>query len=288
LENSTNENEKALLPAGENNNTLLPVSSDFVFKLIFGDARNIDVLAEFLKSVLRLSEDEYSHLTIIDPHVKKESEDDKYGILDVKAHTKNKKVIHIEIQLKIFKEMQARVIFGQSKMVTEQIKSGQGYSVIKPVISIIIAGENFVQDDNEANNTRYHYQFRHRTEDGIEFTDLIETNVLELSKLPTNEEDTDLWYWMKFIKSDDKEVLNMIAERSPQMKKAVGVLKELSADERTRMLYEAREMARMDGEARVRDGIIGVAKNFLNLGLPTEQIAAGTGLTYDEIESLRT
>jgi len=43
----------------------------------------------------------------------------------------------------------------------------------------------------------------------------------------------------------------MLAERNPQMKKAVGVLKELSADEVTRMLYEKREMARMDLESRI-------------------------------------
>ena len=35
------------------------------------------------------------------------------------------------------------------------------------------------------------------------------------------------------------------------MRKAVGVLKELSADERTRMRYENREKARMDYESRV-------------------------------------
>ena len=47
----------------------------------------------------------------------------------------------------------------------------------------------------------------------------------------------------------------MLATRSPQMRKAVGVLKELSADERARMLYEKREMARMDFESRI-DGAI--------------------------------
>jgi hypothetical protein len=31
---------------------LLPVTSDFIFKLIFGDQRNVDILAAFLKSVL--------------------------------------------------------------------------------------------------------------------------------------------------------------------------------------------------------------------------------------------
>jgi len=35
------------------------------------------------------------------------------------------------------------------------------------------------------------------------------------------------------------------------MRKAVGVLKELSADEATRMLYEKREMARRDIESQL-------------------------------------
>ena len=58
---------------------------------------------------------------------------------------------------------------------------------------------------------------------------------------------------MKFIKTDDEEVLDLLAKRSPQMRKAVGVLKELSADEQTRMLYEKREIARRDFESRLEE-----------------------------------
>jgi len=42
----------------------------------------------------------------------------------------------------------------------------------------------------------------------------------------------------------------MLAKKGPELKKAVGVLKELSADERTRMLAEAREKARRDEVSR--------------------------------------
>jgi hypothetical protein len=38
----------------------------------------------------------------------------------------------------------------------------------------------------------------------------------------------------------------MLATKTEEMKMAVGRLKRLSADERTRMLYEAREMYLMD------------------------------------------
>ena len=97
----------------------------------------------------------------------------------------------------------------------------------------------------------YHHRFRYRTIEGLEFTDLAEINTLDLGKLPPDEDHTDLWYWMKFIKLDEEEVLDVLAERNPQIKKAVGVLKELSADERNRMLYESRQMAEWDLNSRI-------------------------------------
>jgi len=39
---------------------------------------------------------------------------------------------------------------------------------------------------------------RCRTDDGIEFTDLSEINTLDLSKLPTDADSTDLWFWRRF------------------------------------------------------------------------------------------
>ena len=142
---------------------------------------------------------------------------------------------------------------------------------------------------------KYHHKFRYCTGDGIEFTDLTEINTLELKKLPTAADSSELWYWMKFIQSEDGEVLEMIAERSPQMRKAVGVLKELSADERTRMLYEEREKARRDiasmmGGAKaegLREGRIDVARNLLELTVPVDTIIKATGLTHDEIIALK-
>ena len=113
----------------------------------------------------------------------------------------------------------------------------------------------------------------------------------DLNKLPPDDDSTDLWYWMKFIKSDDEEVMDMLATRSPQMRKAVGVLKELSADEATRMRYENREKARRDEESRIADAEkkakVEIAKKLLNRNRPIEEIIEDTGLTLAEIEAIR-
>ncbi|MCL2170790.1 MAG: Rpn family recombination-promoting nuclease/putative transposase [Defluviitaleaceae bacterium] len=264
----------------------MPVTSDFVFKLIFGSQENVDILAGLLKSVLDIPDEEYESIAIIDPHVKKSSANDKYSILDVKVNTKSGKIVHIEIQVKPLPELRERTVYQQSKMITEQMSSGDNWAKIRRAVSIIITDYNFFEDGAE-----YHQQFRYRTKSGMEFTDLKEINTLELSKLPPSEDGTNLWYWMKFIKSNDREVLDMIAKRSPQMEKAVGVLKELSADEQTRMLFEAHEKARRDMASMVggakKERSVEIALKLLGRNRPIDEIIEDTDLTFEEIQSLK-
>jgi len=259
----------------------LPVTSDFIFKLIFGDQKNTDILTGFLKTVLDIPEDEYEYLTITDPHLKKESMTDKFAILDVKVHTKNKNVIQVEIQVKSIPDMKPRAAYSQSKMVTEQISSGQNWSVIKRVVSIVITNYPLITENN-----KYHNQFRYRSLDGTEFTDLMEINTLELNKIPPETDNTELWPWVKFIKSDDEGVLDMIAEKSPEIKKAVGVLRELSANERMRLLYEQHEIARRDYESRlegaIKDTKLEVFRSLINMGSTDDFILKALNLTPDE------
>jgi hypothetical protein len=47
----------------------LSPKSDLIFKLLFGDIASIDLLTDFLKSVLRLPSDDYEEVTLIDPHL---------------------------------------------------------------------------------------------------------------------------------------------------------------------------------------------------------------------------
>ena len=84
----------------------------------------------------------------------------------------------------------------------------------------------------------------------------------------------------------------MIAERNPQVGRAVVKLVELSADERARDLYERREKERRDENMRTRGALktqaIDFAKNLLGFGDSVNKIISVTGLTREEIESLRT
>ena len=79
----------------------------------------------------------------------------------------------------------------------------------------------------------------------------------------------------------------MIAAKSPQVKKAVVRLMELSNDEKTRMLYESRQKLEWDYQARERAAVTAIAKNLLAMNMPIDSIVTATGLTYEEIEDMQ-
>ena len=83
----------------------------------------------------------------------------------------------------------------------------------------------------------------------------------------------------------------MIAEKSPQVKQAVVRLIELSADEKARALYEAREKERRDNLSRERGALkeqaFTIARNLLKRNRPIDEIIEDTGLTFEEVESLQ-
>jgi predicted transposase/invertase (TIGR01784 family) len=284
-------------------NDFLSPRSDVVFKLLFGDERHIELLTDFLKSVLRLPAEDYEEVTIVDPHLLREYDSDKMSVLDVKVRTRSKKVIDVDIQILSVQGLRERIVYYSAKMVTEQIGSGDDYRSIKRVVSIIITDFVFVPE-----NDVYHNRYTLRDpETGSEFTDLLEVNTLELPKLPPTEDGTERWNWMKFLSARSKEELIMIAEKSPQVKKAVGRLMELSNDERARMLAESRQRmlwdiatreraareeglhegeqrGRQEGEQRGRQEI---ARSMLADGMAPDLISKFTGLSIEEIEALR-
>jgi predicted transposase/invertase (TIGR01784 family) len=273
---------------------ILPPKNDIVFKLLFGDQRNGDLLIDFLKAVIRLPEDDYSEITVVDPHLMRKHPDKKLGILDLKIKTKSGKIVHVEIQLSDLPQMQERIIFYDAGLITEQIDVGEDYSLIKRVITILITDYVLIPE-----RARYHHRFTfYDSESEWEFTDLIEIHTLELPKLPETA-DNYLWHWLRFLRAESKEDLDMVAQASPELNKTVVKLLELSEDEESRMLYEAEVKAQRDERARMRgaydkgiaegknEKALEIARNMIELGMPMGAITQSTGLSPEEIDKLR-
>ena len=271
-------------------NPVLSPRNDIVFKLIFGDAQDTSILTAFLKSALDLPPEDYQEVMIVDPHLKGDVPDDKQGILDVKVKTPTGKIIDIEIQIVEHPQMRERVVFYLARMVTEQIGRGEDYQSIKRAISILIT--DYVQIPE---NQHYHNCYRlHDPKTGSEFTDLLEVNTLELPKLPQEEDGTALWDWLEFLKARQEEELMRLAEKDPQLKKAVSRLVALSEDEQTRLLAESREKLQRDIVARENAAAykaqtetqLAIARRLLSRGVPMDEIVSITELSPDAIRTL--
>jgi predicted transposase/invertase (TIGR01784 family) len=90
----------------------------------------------------------------------------------------------------------------------------------------------------------------------------------------------------------------MVATANPEIRKAVDLLYEISADEQIRAEYDARQKAWMDRESQFEgflhkgrvegraEGRIETAVNLKALGVPTDIIVKSTGLSSEEIAKL--
>jgi len=264
--------------------------TDIVFKLLMGTENSKEILTDFLLAVLNLSPDEYDEITIQNPFLLQEYKGDKLGILDVKLKLKSGKILNIEVQVDHMPFMESRILFYVSKLITEQIGESDQYEKIKRVISIIITGHPLI-----IQSEKYHHHFGlYDIESKVLLTDTLEIHTLEVPKarhINENAEKADLLDWMRFFDVKTEEELNMLAKKSPAMKRATLRLLELSADEKARLLYEARLKEQRDNYARERgaekNAMLTVAKNALQMKMSIDDIVKLTGLTCEEIDGLR-
>jgi predicted transposase/invertase (TIGR01784 family) len=278
--------------------SLLSPKDDFVFRSLFGDQNHIDTVVDFLKSFLDLPAEDYAEINIADARLVPAVEDGKTCILDLKLRTKAGEIIHIEIQRADTGEMPERMAVYGAKLLNGQITVGIPYKDVKRVISVLIA--DFPLFSGTAD---YHTDFLLRNSDGsIVLTNALSFHILELRKIPRNEDGRKVWRWLKFLVSRTREEFEMLRQTYEELQKPVARLMEMSEDEAFRYRKDAWDRARQDEEARIRlnraEGeAIGeargeakksaeIAANMLKKGLTVSMIAEVTGLSPEEIEHL--
>ena len=214
---------------------------DYAFKEIMMDEK---VRIGFLSAMLKLNPKEIKETQMLNTNLRKQSEKEKLGILDVRILMNNNTEIDIEIQLAAMNIWADRALFYLSKMYTEQINAGEDYTVFKQCVSISILDFKLFEYDPEF------YSCFHIREDSRHFlyTDKMEFHVLELPKLPKElrEDSSDIELWGKFIRAERKEEFDMLAEKNAYIGSAYKHLQIISQDEEKRLEYEAREKAIRD------------------------------------------
>ena len=267
--------------------------NDFIFKKVFGEKGNEDILIAFINAVLkRTKKDKIVELEIIDnKQLTKELILDKTGIIDVRAKTSKGENIDIEVQLTDQGNMDKRTLFYWGKMYLENIKQGQDYTSLEKVITINILDFEFLGTES--------YQSSFHLWEDIEkdymLTDVVEIHFLELPKFRKKKDkdyrENDIERWLMFLEKDIPEAtLKELISMDAVIGKAEQKIEYLSSDEETMKIYYERERslherANMISSAEERKAVE-IARNLLDV-LDNETIAIKTGLGIEEVKELR-
>ena len=269
---------------------LMKPKVDYAFKEIMMDEK---ARIGFLSAILKLDPEGIKETQILNTNLRKQTEKEKLGILDVRILLDNNTEIDIEIQLAAMNIWADRALFYLAKMYTEQISAGEDYTVFKKCVSISILDFKLFEQEPEF------YSCFHIREDSRNFlyTDKMEFHVLELPKLPKElkEDSSDIELWGRFISAERKEDFDMLAEKNTYIDSAYQHLQLISQDKEKRMEYEAREKAIRDynqgileaeqrGETRATKRI---AKTLLLSGTSVDLVTQSTGLSIEQVQSLK-
>ena len=276
---------------------LLKPTNDYIFKRIFGQKKNSDILKDLLQAILP-----NWNIKNVDPRQEVQLETDfitdKVCRLDILATLDDGTKVDIEMQMRNYNDIEARSLFYTTREYHQSLENGQDYIEIPKSIGIWISNFNVFSDEGPFHEI---VRLRRDYENQI-FTDKIEMHYLQLPKFKQKCKriSNKLEEWLTFISFENMEELKMI--ENEKVKKAEEELEYLSGDEAERRIAYLRETAEIDrkfamtaardqgrvegrSEGKIEEKIE-TAKKMLAEEMDINLIIKITGLTKDEIEKL--
>ena len=296
-----------------NLNFKIKPTDDYIFKRLFGDKNNKDILLSFLNSLF----EEYDYIPKIEDlefkntEIPKVYEENKGARLDIKAKINENTYIDIEVQSKDPSNLVNRSIFYNAFTLINEVEQGSFLREIPQVISIwIIKGElnsRSIFKDYESPIVMSSLKTdKSKLNDKI-FCISNDFNIIYifLDKLKDGILNKNLEDWLKFI--DNQNVTDV---KDDKIIKAISKMNLFRGDEVMKAIYEAELKARFDKIEYINEGkeegkkeglnegikkgreeglkekSIEIARNMLKKGYKIEDIAEISGLSKEEINLL--
>lgn len=226
---------------------MLP-TSDFCFKELM---QNSKVRKGIISALLGISPEEIAGTKLLPTSTTEEYPDGKLGILDVLIKLENGTQVGMEMQVAKYDYWTNRILFYLCRMFTGQIEKGDTYDKLKKCIHVSFL--DFIHFENDYDLYR---KITLRDEKNSEYMDLLELHILELKKLPPEEQNENgLLKWTRFLNGKCREDFEKMAEKDEYIDEAYELLKKMSADERKRLAYEAREKAVRDYNTQIKSSL---------------------------------
>jgi predicted transposase/invertase (TIGR01784 family) len=239
---------------------------DYAFKLLFskGDPRLLISLLNAIFANKRIKRIIKS-ITIKNPFLDKESNDDKLSILDIRAELDNGTNVLIEMHLYGLTELKAKTIRSWARVFAEELEVGDRYSDQTPTIIIAFADGQVEPIENVENaNTKTANTSKdkiHRLcmimdkEDFTVFTDAMELHYIDMKAFAKGVNETGsiniddtieamFAKWLSIITQKEitnKAIIENACKDKEELQMAVSTLARQSEDKIARQAYQRRQ-----------------------------------------------
>ena len=284
----------------------LKPTTDITFKKLFGTQERANLTKDFLNAVLEKKIGErIKTVTITDPANLPETIDKKKSFVDVNCVDQNDKKYIIEMQVINEYDFVERVQYYVSLAISRQLKIGDTYKQLIPVIFVGVLGFDLDKDEIEA--ISHHAITNLKT--GRRLLRHLQFHFIELEKFKKTPSQiiTAVDQWAYFMKNASTLETIPAQLRSKDFTEAFHVLesaqwsdKELDAyriqeyeiGATHRQQQGAREEGRQEGRQEGREegeikAKLELAKKMLRRGTSVEIVAEDTGLSPEEIKRLK-
>ena len=289
---------------------ILPPSDDRVFKLILTSPEAKPVLIDLISSIIKRP---VVDVVVRNNEIPPEDTQEKAERLDVNCYIDDNSQVDLEMQASRIEEDsdgQHRNLKGKSVYYLCDLHSSQPakgirrYDTLARTYQVTFCSYTVFPERKSYLNS---FSLRH-DEDNEQLCNAIQVVYVELSKLQeiikkSVGDMTDLEKWAVFFRYADepfhRETVNKVIASKEVLQMAGNLLMSISQDERERAVFRSRRMYQTDmqsnlataedrGERRgERKSRIEIARNALQMKMSVADIAKLTGLSHDEIESLR-
>jgi len=108
---------------------------DWAVKYLLRDKANFDILEGFLSAILTKK---VAVLNLLESESNQEHEGDKFNRVDLLVEIDSHELVLVEVQVESELDFFHRIIYGTSKLITENLATGKPYREIKKAISVSI------------------------------------------------------------------------------------------------------------------------------------------------------
>ena len=289
-----------------------PLTSDVVFKGVFGAVGSEPVLAALINAVRT----DYGFPPVVEVEIEnpfnlQHFSADKLSIVDARVRDATNALFNVEVQSYRHKGLDSRILYYWARSYSDGLAKSEDWYTLKPVYGIAFLDLEFFGHQQSPHTC---FELRERRTPELVFSEDLAIHLLELPKYSGFTQETppstplERWVYtlqrvgtgdelMKKITQDDE----MIAEterryrefvEDPEARRAA-LERDIYIRDRGQMIRDAREEGIEQG---IEQGIqVGreetarvVAKRLIESGIDDNVIQKATGLSSDELNTLRT